>query len=60
MYAEIGTDVSLSLLSVASYAGGVYEDVIAGRIAKQTKGMLNEWQQIRNFNKGYKAGRQVK
>ncbi|MBX2900804.1 MAG: hypothetical protein KF775_14215 [Cyclobacteriaceae bacterium] len=59
MHAGMGTDVSLYLLSVASYAGGVYEDVRAGQIAKQTKGMLNEWQQIRNFNKSYKTGRQA-
>ncbi|MBX2966556.1 MAG: hypothetical protein KF845_10450 [Cyclobacteriaceae bacterium] len=57
--AGMGTDVSLYLLSVASYAGGVYEDVRAGQIAKQTKSMLDEYQSIRNFNKGYKTGRQA-
>jgi RHS repeat-associated protein len=58
--AGLGMDFSLSLLSMGSYAAGVYEDVRAGQIAKYTQGYLKEWQQIRNFNKGYKTARQAK
>jgi hypothetical protein len=58
-HAGLEVDVSLSLLSMASYAGGVYEELRAAQIAKYTKDYLLEWQEIRNFNKGYKTARQA-
>jgi hypothetical protein len=58
-YARLGLDVPLALLSTAAYAGGVYEEIRASQIANYTKGYLQEWQEIRNFNKGYKTARQA-
>lgn len=59
LQAGIGIDVSLSLLSTAAYAGGVYEEARAAQIAKNTKEYLKEYKEIRSFNKGYKNARQA-